>query len=195
MDQTAPFQYALQTKAGTEALAHALRYLAENDPEVVILSLDGIGAFDHVKWAAFLRKFASIPELECIVPLVRALYGSESRFLWTDDDGVVHTIVQAEGGKQGCPLMPALYALAQHDALVTADGNLLPNELILSFLDDLYVVTCRARAYDAFQEVASAVQAHAGVRTHLGKLRAWSSGGGPAPVDIAALGPEAWTAH
>ena len=60
MDETAPFQYALQTKAGTEALAHALRYLAENDEEVVILSLDGIGAFDHVKRAAFLKKLASI---------------------------------------------------------------------------------------------------------------------------------------
>ena len=38
MESTAPFQYALQTKAGTEALAHALRYLAENDNEVVIIS-------------------------------------------------------------------------------------------------------------------------------------------------------------
>ena len=90
--------------------------------------------------------------------------------------------------------MPALYALAQHDALVSANGNMLPTERIFSFLDDLYVVTCRTRAAEAFQEVATAVQAMAGVRTHLGKLRAWSAGGGPAPGGIAALGVDVWTA-
>ena len=90
--------------------------------------------------------------------------------------------------------MPALYALAQHDALVQASGNLLPSERILCFLDDLYVVTCRARAYEAFQEVARQVEEHAGVQTHLGKLRAWCSGGGPPPEDLAAECQEAWTA-
>ena len=54
--QTAPFQYALQTKAGTETLAHAFRYLTENNDDVVIFSLDGIGGFDHVKRAAFIQK-------------------------------------------------------------------------------------------------------------------------------------------
>ena len=56
MGEIAPFQYTLQTKAGTEALAHALRYLTDNDDEVVILSLDGIGAFDHVRRASFMNK-------------------------------------------------------------------------------------------------------------------------------------------
>ena len=68
--------------------------------------------------------------------------------LWTDDDGVVHTIIQAEGGEQGCPLMLALYAFAQYNALVSANGNLLPTEHIFSLLADLYVVTCRSRARD-----------------------------------------------
>ena len=97
-----------------------------------------------------MKKLASIPKLQSLVPLVRALYGNTSRFLWTDESGVVHTIIQAEGGEQGCPLMPALYALAQHDALVSANGNLLPIERVFSFLDDLYVVTCRTRAGEAF---------------------------------------------
>ena len=159
-------------------MAHILRFLAERDEEVVILSLDGVGAFDHVERAAFLNKLESIPELHNIIPLVVALYGTDSQFLWKDDKGVVYTIRQAEGGEQGCPLMPALYALAQHDGLVAANDNLLPNELLLSFLDDLYVVTCRSRAYDAFQEVTTAVEECAGVRTHLGKLRrVWSAGG------------------
>ena len=64
----------------------------------------------------------------------------------------------------------------------------------MSFLDDLYVVSSTARAHDAFQTVASNVEEMAGVRTHLGKLRVWSAGGGPAPPEIAKLGPDVWTA-
>ena len=90
--------------------------------------------------------------------------------------------------------MPALYALAQHDSLVEAPANLLPGELIFSFLDDLYVVTCHARAYDAFLEVSSQVERHAGVKSHLGKLRARSRRGGEAPEDLAHACPQAWTA-
>ena len=33
--------------------------------------------------------------------------GAPSSHLWEDQDGVVHTITQAEGGEQGDPLMPA----------------------------------------------------------------------------------------
>ena len=112
---------------------------------------------------------------------------------WTDDAGTVHTIRQAEGGEQGCPLMPALYSLAQHDALAAADAELLPSEVVLSFLDDLYIVTSRDRAGAAFREVATSVESRAGVQTNLGKLRAWSSGGGPAPPSLASLGPDVWT--
>ena len=194
LERTSPFQFALQTKAGTDALAHALRLVTDSDPDTVVVSLDGVGAFDHVRRAAFFEKLMSCEELRELLSLVRALYGSCSRFLWTDDKGKQHVIPQAEGGEQGCPLMPALYALAQHDALMQASENLLPSERIFSFLDDLYVVTCRARAYEAFEEVARQVEEHAGVQTHLGKLRAWCSGGGPPPEDLAAECPEAWTA-
>ena len=110
------------------------------------------------------------------------------------EKGVAHTIREAKGSDQRCPLMPALYALAQHDGLVAANENLLPNELLLSFLGDLYIVTCRSRAYDAFQEVTKKVEECAGVRTHLGKLRVWFVGGGAKLLDIATLGPDVWTA-
>ena len=90
--------------------------------------------------------------------------------------------------------MPALFALAQHDALVEADGNLMPSERILSFLDDIYVVTTKERAKTAFDEVSSCIQRQAGVRPHLGKLRAWSRRGGAAPPDLAAFDKDIWVA-
>ena len=80
--------------------------------------------------------------------------------------------------------MAALYALAQHDALVIADQNWLPDEFLLSFLDDLYVVACRARAFVVFQETFLRIESHAGVRSHLGKPRVWSSGGGACPGNV-----------
>ena len=194
LERTAPFQFALQTKAGTDALAHAVRLLTDADPEAVVVSLDGIGAFAHVKRAAFFRKLLACEELRPLLPLVSALYGTQSRFLWYDDDGEERLIVQGEGGEQGCPLMPALYALAQHDALVEASGGMLPSEHLFSFLDDLYIVTSKARAAEAFEEVADAVERHAGVQSHIGKLKAWCKGGGPAPADLAGISEGAWKA-
>ena len=84
--------------------------------------------------------------------------------------------------------MPALFALAQHDALVEADALLEPGERLFSFLDDLYLTTTKPRAQEAFQVVADSVQRHAGVQTNFGKLKAWSRAGGEAPEGL----EEAW---
>eukprot|EP00973_Karenia_brevis_P015057 2056424-Karenia_brevis.AAC.1 len=91
--------------------------------------------------------------------------------------------------------MPALFALAQHDALQAAAGRLATGEKIFSFLDDLYVVTTRDRAHVAFEEVASQVERHAGVRTHTGKLKAWCRGGGPTPPGLVAVEAQARAAN
>ena len=194
MARTAPFQFALQTKAGTDALAHVIRFLTDRDEDTVVASLDGIGAFDHVRRAAFFEKLLACEELRPLLPLVSALYGTTSRFLWEDESGDQVVIEQAEGGEQGCPLMPALFALAQHDALAEANESLLPDEHIFAFLDDLYVIASKARAGEALQEVAWKVETRAGVRSHTGKLRAWCKRGGPAPSDVQDISEDAWTA-
>ena len=45
---TAPFQYALSTKAGCECIPHTLQALCELNPEATVISVDGISAFDLV---------------------------------------------------------------------------------------------------------------------------------------------------
>ena len=87
METTAPFQFALQARAGTDALARAVQFLTEEDADTTVISLDGIGAFDHVRRAAFMRKMHETEALRPLLPLVTALYGTESRFLWRDDEG------------------------------------------------------------------------------------------------------------
>jgi hypothetical protein len=99
LERTAPYQFALQTKAGTDALAHAIRALTDFDPEAVVVSLDGIGAFDHVKRTAFFSKLLACEELRPLVSLVSALYGAQSRFLWCDANGNERLVEQGEGGE------------------------------------------------------------------------------------------------
>ena len=51
---------------------------------------------------------------------------------------MVHEIRQGEGGEQGDPLMPALFALGQHQAL---EAILQPSDILMVFVDDVYVTT------------------------------------------------------
>lgn len=126
--------------------------------------------------------------------MVTALYGTTPRFVWHDESGKAHIIEQGEGGEQGCPLMPALYALAQRDAIAEASRGLREGERVLSFMGDLYVFTTRYRAAEAFREITGQIERHAGVRTKFGKLKGWCSGGGPPPNGLADIQADARTA-
>ena len=106
-----PFQYALSTRADTEALIHTLQLTTELDPSQTILSVDGIGAYDHVSRASMLQGLRHTPHAQDALPFVRLFYSQPSTYLWVDDSGHVHRITQADGGEQGDPLMPALFSL------------------------------------------------------------------------------------
>ena len=57
---------------------------------------------------------------------VRMFYGSPSTCVWEDAEGVEHSMLQGEGGKQGDPLM--LYSLGQHGALEATQEELAEGE-------------------------------------------------------------------
>ena len=114
----APFQYVLSTKAGTECVARTLRAVSELDPRKTIISIDGVGAFDHITRASMLSALRCQPRAKELLPFVLMFYGDASEYLWTDDEGNSQVIKQADGGEQGDPLMRALYAKGQHMALV-----------------------------------------------------------------------------
>ena len=66
---TRPFQFALQARAGTDALAAHVRAALETRPGAVLVSLDGRSAYDSMSRAAFLGKLREVaPEL---LPFVR----------------------------------------------------------------------------------------------------------------------------
>ena len=57
----------------------------------------------------------------------------------------------------------------------------------MAFLDDIYVVTSRARAAAAFEVVAGTIKEGTGIHTHMGKLQMWSKSGGAAPDGVVVL--------
>ena len=136
----------MHARAGTEALYKLLQVATECNPRTTVLSVDAVGAFDHVSRQATLEGLRSRPQLVPLLPFARQFYGSESSYVWIGDAGTEHEVLQAEGGEQGDPLMPVLYAVASHAALYAVASAPQPGERVLAFLDDTYIVcsTCAA---------------------------------------------------
>ena len=57
-DTCASFQFALSTRAGVDCVGHAVRVATDANPEATVMSIDGIGANDHVHRTS--PRFASI---------------------------------------------------------------------------------------------------------------------------------------
>ena len=121
---TAPFQYALQTRAGCECVSHVLQTLTDLDPNATIWSAGGVGAFDLISRNSVLAGLLQMEGGDRMLPFAMLFYSDPSVFLWGDDMETVHHIVQGEGGEQGDPLMPLLFCFGQHAALVVVAERL-----------------------------------------------------------------------
>ena len=178
-EATRPYQFALQARAGADALAAHVRTALEQRPDAVLVSLDGRSAYDSMSRAAFLAGLRSCaPEL---LPFVRLFYGGQSSYCWWDAEGRCRDVAQGEGCEQGDPLAPALFALGQHSALCSAASALHPAETLVAFLDDLYVVTTRGRAHECRDTVVGAVERDCGIASNIGKTRVYAPTESPPP--------------
>jgi len=175
-EATRPHQFALSTRAGAEALAHCLQLETDSHPHCTVLSVDGIGAFDFVSRQSMLTELRNTPGAAAMLPFARLFYGRPSSFVWSDDDGATHLVSQAEGGEQGDPLMPALFALGLAPALRSFQAELLPGERVRAFLDDIYVTTLPARTACVLSRLEHHLFTSLHIRPHAGKTRVWNSG-------------------
>lgn len=73
--------------------------MTESDPNISLTSIDHIGAFDHITRARILNELHADLELHNLLPFIRLWYSSESTFLWTDDNGISHRILQDDRGE------------------------------------------------------------------------------------------------
>ena len=85
-----------------------------------------------------------------------------------DEMGVSQDTPQGERGEQGDPLMPMLFALGQHRALLANQERLLNGEKVFAFLDDIYVVCARERVGDVYAIIEEELFAHARISVHPG---------------------------
>ena len=163
-----PFQFALSTRAGVDCVGHAVRIAT--DPGASVLSIDGIGAYDHVLRSAMLGKLLEEENLRGLLPFVRMVYSQPSRYHWEDEDGCRKEICQHEGGEQGDPLMPLLFCLAIHNVLVEVRSQLLPGEHLFAFLDDICALTKPERTRDVYDLLAHNLFQYSGImRAKLGR--------------------------
>ena len=88
-------------------------------------------------------------------------------------------------GEQDDPLMPMLFALGQHQALVQTQAMLRDNEKVMAFLDDIHIATPEPdRVMEAHTVVAEELWSNARIQVHLDKTQVWNRGGiEPAGMD------------
>ena len=172
---TRPHQYAMSTRAGTGRIAHIIQVLTESNPRSTVLSIDGVGAYDSISRKAMLEALVRMPGGSQILPFVRLFYGRPSQYLWEDNEEVVHRIAQGEGGEQGDALMPLLFSLGQHAALEAVKARMLDGEVLLAFLDDVYVITTPERVGDVYVALQEELYRHARIRIHVGKTQVWNA--------------------
>ena len=180
---TAPFQYALSTRAGCGCIAHVLQRITDLDPRTTVMSIDGISAFDLISRSAVMQGIQKVHG--AAVPFVSMFYGTASTYLWEDDEGTTHKIVQGEGGEQGDVMIPLLFSLGQHPALEEVQAQLLPGEFLFAILDDIYVISTPERVGAVYTLLQNALWRVAGIRIHQGKTKIWNRAGEkPAVCDV-----------
>ena len=139
--------------------------------------MDGIGENDLVSRQAMLQGLMRLPRASAVLPFTKLFYGQPSEYLWYDDSGTAHTILQAEGGEQGDPLMPALFALGRHPALQEVQGHLRDGEALFAFLDDVNAICQPERARPIFDMLVASLGRDCGIGINLGKTQVWNRGG------------------
>ena len=178
---TAPFQYALSTKAGCECVAHIVQALTDQDANATVVTVDGIGAYDLISRSALLQGLLRMEDGDQILPFARCFYGSPSTYLWEDELGNTQEIPQGEGGEQGDPLMPMLFSLAEHPALEAIQRRLIDGEKLLAYLDDVTVICSPERVRAVVTIIGEELARHAQVSIHHGKTQVWNRGGATPP--------------
>ena len=81
----------------------ARRAATELDARTTVLSIDGVGAYDHISRASMLSGLQHTPSLTALLPFVAQFYAEQSAYVFYDAEGAAHEIAQGEGGEQGDP--------------------------------------------------------------------------------------------
>ena len=90
-------------------VGHAVRAMTDLNPRTTVLSIDGVGAYDHVFRSSMLRKLYEVENLRRLLPFVRGVYSQPSTYHWQDEDGTQRVIDSAWGTGR----LPVLFGSAR----------------------------------------------------------------------------------
>ena len=164
---TAPFQYAMTTRAGNGVCCAGSSSSHGGQPQ----------RNSHVvgRRVSVRSDIAESDAGKFGIP-GGAGFAIRASYLWGGDSGV-RTIKQGEGGEQGDAMMPLSFSLGQHAALHAVQGRLEAGERLFAFLDDIWVVTAPDSVGPAYTAIREALWEHSRIRVHVGKTKVWNSGG------------------
>ncbi len=176
-----PRQCAVGTAAGTELLAHTVRALTEDDPELVLLALDARNAYCTASRRSCLDELAEVaPEL---LPCAELFCARESQYYFWDGAGRCHTLRATDGVDQGDPLAPLLFASGLRPHLQKLEEELpdlarvrglSPRRVrVFAFLDDLAVLAPPELAGEVLPAARRLLGAF-GLELRTEKTQAWS---------------------
>ena len=87
--------------------------------------------------------------------------------------------------------MSALFSIRLAETLRAAQATLQPNETLLAYLDDTYILNTPNRALTAYNDVTTTMRNYTGIEPNLGKTVCWNKAGFQ-PPGITTLGDGVW---
>ncbi|CAI5964925.1 unnamed protein product [Closterium sp. NIES-64] len=130
-------QFGAGARNGAETVIHGVRAALKANPTWGVLQIDVKNAFNSVCRQALFKELVKGPFVG-MTPFLRTLYGSPSPLLYRAD-ATRHTLWSRTGVRQGDPLGPFLYALAQQPALEAVKAAH-RDVFLCSYADDTYLL-------------------------------------------------------
>ena len=129
-----------QNNSGIDCVGHAIRAFTDADPQCTVLSIDGVGAYDHVLRSSFPAQVEQRTQFAGVTAFCDPCTLAPPRMCGKMAPGPGTRFIK-QGGKQGDPLMPLIFNLGIHDSLCAVDERLRPEDKLCAFLDDMHVVS------------------------------------------------------